>query len=61
LFKNKWVNARPEITNSLKENSKAAANIMEQSIKNATANNPKLLTIGAEASKEEAQSLFKTV
>lgn len=61
IFQNKWVNARPEITNSLRENSKAAASIMEQSIKNATAKNPKLLTIGPETSTKEAQSLFKTV
>lgn len=61
LFKNTWVNATPEITAGLKANSKAAANIAQESIKNATKGNPKLLMLPETATKKETQSLFKTV
>lgn len=61
LFRNSWVNATPEITNAIKDNSKIAANAIQKSIKNATAGNPKLLTLGESATKPEAQKLFSKV
>lgn len=61
LFRNSWVNATPEITNAIKDNSKIAAKVMQQSIQNATKGNPKLLTLGETATKPETQKLFSTV
>jgi hypothetical protein len=43
------------------ENSKVSAEIMAESVKNATSGNPRLITAGVEATKKESQKLFKTV
>lgn len=61
MFRNSWVNATPEITAAISENSKVSARIAQESVKNAVKGNTKLLTLPETATKQESQKLFKTV